>query len=78
MSEEKTMSEMPEHPVGSRWLWLGDTDEEMIVVKVTKLSVTMRHAVEGWTVQFKEKEKAFRSGKLVRITKDTEERELDD
>lgn len=60
----------PDHHVGSRWLWKGYgeeiPDELLTVTKATKNTVTMR-ADDGWTVQFREKRKAFGSGKLVRV-----------
>ena len=65
----EVISDLPDHPVDSRWLWKGEPGEPdtfLTVIKVTKNTVTMR-ADEGWTVCFGEKRKALRSGKLVRV-----------
>ncbi len=69
MSEEKTTSEVPDHPVGSRWIWLGDgaddEDANLIVTKVTKKTITMMFD-NGETVQFLNKEKTLTSKKIIR------------
>jgi hypothetical protein len=71
---DTVLESLPDHPVGSRWLWKGDPGESdvfLTVIKVTKNTVTMR-ADEGWSVQFREKQKAFRAGKLSRLAADAE------
>jgi hypothetical protein len=62
------LNELPDHPVGSKWLWADSNGylDTLTVIKVTKRKVTMLFD-NGETVEFLDKEKALRSGKLLKL-----------